>query len=128
MQYEVIVEDVVNGLFDSSSKVAATEWVNSGSSYEVNALNYEPNNTNPLMPLTYSHAVVISEGSSSSVGSPMASFSVYEPTTVEFVWNTNPIRAIGLGIGAALLGLGVVFRNRIKYFTTITIQKDYYSN
>ncbi len=123
MQYEVIVEDVVNGLFGSSSKVVAMEWVNSGSSYEVNALNYEPNNTNPLMPLTYSHAVVISGGSSSSVNSPMASFNVYGPTTVEFVWNTNPIRAIGLGIGAALLGLGVVFRDRVKYFTTIIVRR-----
>ncbi len=124
MQYQVIIENVVSGLGGSTTSTAGTYWVNEGESFSINALDYKPNNSNPVIPLAYSHAVIqTSSGSSSTSSSVVSLSSVSGPTTIELVWSYNVINAIGLGAGVALLGLGVAYRDKIRYATTMIIRR-----
>ena len=124
MQYQVIIEDVVTGLGGSTTSTVGTYWVNEGGSLTINALDYRPSSSNPLIPLTYSHAVIQTSTGSSTVSSSIVSLSpVNGPATIELVWSYNIVNVIGLGAGVALLGLGVVYRDRVRYFTTIIIRR-----
>ncbi|WP_243665412.1 hypothetical protein [Vulcanisaeta sp. JCM 16159] len=124
MQYQVIVEDVISGLGSSTTITEGTYWVDKGGSFSINALNYKPNNSNPIIPLAYSHAVIqTSTGSSTTSSSVVSLSSINGPTTIELVWNYNLVNVIGLGAGVALLGLGIAYRDKVRYVTTMIIRR-----
>ncbi|WP_460173072.1 COG1361 family protein [Vulcanisaeta sp. JCM 14467] len=123
MQYQVIVEDVITGLGGLRNNTVGTYWVDEGGNLSINALDYRPNGSNPIIPLTYSHAVIRTSTGSSTVSTGLVSLTVSGPATIELVWVYNMVNVIGLGAGVALLGLGVVYRDRVRYFTTIIIRR-----
>ncbi len=123
-QYRVILENKFIQLFGPPIITVLNEaWINASGRYSVYAYDYKPTSGNVLLPIVYKYALVITSSGSYRVDSPTVNVeSISSPVTIILIWVYSLIEIIGTSSGGAMV-LGIVFRDRIKYATTLIVKR-----